>query len=68
MALMNLPERIPTEIIQLFSASEAWDYRLVPYGRKDSVVLCTGAKKYDRHPARRPTGTGSAADRAFWWS
>ena len=51
MALMNLPERIPTEIIQLFSASEAWDYRLVPYGRKDSVVLCAGERERDYTPA-----------------
>ena len=28
---MTFPERIPTEIVQLFSSAEAWNYRLVPY-------------------------------------
>ena len=38
-AAMTFPERIPTEIVQLFSSAEAWNYRLVPYARKDGTVL-----------------------------
>lgn len=42
---MTIPERIPTEIIQLFTSHEAWSYRLVPYARKgDGCVSCVGEK------------------------
>ena len=44
---MTLPERIPTEIVQLFSSTEAWSYRLVPYARKDGTVLCAGEQGRD---------------------
>ena len=44
---MTLPERIPTEIVQLFSSAEAWSYRLVPYARKDGTVLCAGEQGRD---------------------
>ena len=44
---MTLPERIPTEIVQLFSSAEAWSYRLVPYARKDGTVLCAGERGRD---------------------
>ncbi len=39
---MNLPERIPTEILQLLSAAEARQYRLLPYGVENSLLLCCG--------------------------
>lgn len=44
---MTLPERIPTEIVQLFASVEAWNYRLVPYARKDGAVLCAGERGRD---------------------
>ena len=44
---MTLPERIPTEIVQLFSSAEAWNYRLVPYDRRDGIVLCAGEQGRD---------------------
>ena len=44
---MTFPERIPTEIVQLFSSAEAWNYRLVPYARKDGAVLCAGERERD---------------------
>lgn len=44
---MIFPERIPTEIVQLFSSAEAWNYRLVPYARKDGTVLCAGEQGRD---------------------
>lgn len=44
---MTLPERIPTEIVQLFASAEAWNYRLVPYDRRDGVVLCAGERERD---------------------
>ena len=44
---MTLPERIPTEIVQLFSSAEAWSYRLIPYARKDGTVLCAGEQGHD---------------------
>ena len=44
---MTLPERIPTEIVQLFSSAEAWNYRLIPYARKDGTVLCAGEQGRD---------------------
>lgn len=44
---MTLPERIPTEIVQLFSSAEAWNYRLVPYDRRDGIVLCAGERGRD---------------------
>ena len=44
---MNLPERIPTEIVQLFSSAEAWNYRLVPYARKEETVFCAGEQDRD---------------------
>ena len=50
---MNLPERIPTEIIQLFTAAEAWSYRLVPYDRENGVVLCAGERDRDYDAARQ---------------
>lgn len=50
---MNLPERIPTEIIQLFSPAEAWDYRLVPYDRQDGSVLCAGEPGRDYTPTEQ---------------
>ena len=46
-AAMTFPERIPTEIVQLFSSAEAWNYRLVPYARKDGTVLCAGEQGRD---------------------
>lgn len=39
---MKFPDRIPTELIQLFTSSQAWEYRLVPYGRDAGTVLCAG--------------------------
>lgn len=50
---MNLPERIPTEIIQLFTAAEAWSYRLVPYDRRENAVLCAGERERDYEAARQ---------------
>ena len=50
---MNLPERIPTEIIQLFTAAEAWSYRLVPYDRRENAVLCAGERDRDYEAARQ---------------
>ena len=44
---MTLPERIPTEIVQLFASVEARNYRLVPYARKDGAVLCAGERGRD---------------------
>lgn len=44
---MTFPERIPTEIVQLFASAEAWNYRLVPYDRRDGVVLCAGERGRD---------------------
>lgn len=44
---MTLPERIPTEIVQLFASAEAWNYRLVPYDRRDGIVLCAGEQGRD---------------------
>ena len=44
---MTLPERIPTEIVQLFASAEAWNYRLVPYDRRDGIVLCAGERGRD---------------------
>lgn len=44
---MTLPKRIPTEIVQLFSSAEAWNYRLVPYDRRDGIVLCAGERGRD---------------------
>ena len=46
-AAMTLPERIPTEIVQLFASAEAWNYRLVPYDRRDGIVLCAGEQGRD---------------------
>ena len=46
-AAMTFPERIPTEIVQLFASAEAWNYRLVPYDRRDGVVLCAGERGRD---------------------
>ena len=37
---MNTVEKIPTEILQRFSAFHAWEYRLVPYEEKDGKLLC----------------------------
>lgn len=34
--------RIPTEIIQRFTPSQAWEYMLMPYGERDGVLECYG--------------------------
>ncbi|MFQ8806297.1 MAG: hypothetical protein ACLR8Y_15940 [Alistipes indistinctus] len=44
---MTFPERIPTEIVQLFSSAEAWNYRLVPYARKDGNRAGAGEQGRD---------------------
>lgn len=45
---MTIPQRIPTEVIQLFTSQEAWSYRLVPYVRQtDGTVRCVGEKQRD---------------------
>lgn len=44
---MELSRDIPTESIQLLSASEALEYRLVPCRRQGSFVTCLGAAGRD---------------------
>ena len=50
---MNLPERIPTEIVQLFTSAEAWSYLLVPYDRKGNTVVCAGERERDYESAKQ---------------
>lgn len=38
---------IPTEVVQLLSASEAGEYRLVPVRRQGTEVYCYGAESHD---------------------
>lgn len=44
---MELTRTIPTEAIQLLTASEASEYRLIPFHREDTEVRCYGAAKRD---------------------
>jgi general secretion pathway protein E/type IV pilus assembly protein PilB len=62
---MIIPERIPTELIQRFTASQAWEYMLVPFeangeaqsGAKsdaqDGGVSCFGAEGRDYAEVRQ---------------
>ena len=50
---MNLPERIPTEIVQLFTSAEAWSYLLVPYDREGNTVVCAGERERDYESAKQ---------------
>lgn len=38
-------QRIPTEILQLFSSKEAWEYFLVPFGQDGDLLRCYGDKE-----------------------
>lgn len=40
---MELNRNIPTEVVQLLTAAEAAEYRLVPFARRGSEVRCYGA-------------------------
>ena len=42
-----LTEHIPTEIIQLLSAAEAAEYRLLPCSRNNNIVRFYGAQRHD---------------------
>lgn len=42
-----LMEHIPTEIIQLLSAAEAAEYRLLPCSRNNNIVRFYGAQRHD---------------------
>ncbi len=44
---MAVVENIPTEIVQLLTAADAAQYRLVPYAREGTVVKCYGAEECD---------------------
>ena len=44
---MELTHTIPTEVIQLLSASEAGEYQLVPVRRQGADVCCYGAADRD---------------------
>lgn len=44
---MILNEHIPTEIIQLFSSSEARDYQLIPYQHSEELLQCYGKEEKD---------------------
>ena len=44
---MELTHPIPTEVIQLLSASEAGEYRLVPVRRQGADICCYGAAGRD---------------------
>ena len=61
---MTLPERIPTEIVQLFSSAEAWSYRLVPYDRRDGIVLCAGEQGRDYASASQEIEVLSGSNRS----
>lgn len=41
--------RIPTEVIQRFTATQAWEYMLVPYVITDNALVCYGdqSREYD---------------------
>ncbi len=42
--------RIPTEIVQLFTPEEAWEYNLLPYGKEGAVLCCYGNAERDYAP------------------
>lgn len=44
---MDLTRPIPTEVIQLLTASEAGEYRLVPYRREGGSLCCYGSAGHD---------------------
>jgi len=44
---MILNEHIPTEVLQIFSSSEARDYELIPYQRSEEQLQCYGKEKKD---------------------
>lgn len=44
---MELTHPIPTEVVQLLTAAEATEYRLVPYAREGMHVRCYGAAGED---------------------
>lgn len=44
---MKQPHTIPTEVIQLLTASEAFEYGLVPFRCQENTVGCYGSEKAD---------------------
>lgn len=48
---MITDRRIPTEIIQILTASQAWHYMLVPFDVNGQVVVCYGELGRDYHYA-----------------
>ena len=47
--MTTIKQHIPTEFIQKFTSSQAWEYLIVPYDMVNSVLLCYGQKdkQYD---------------------
>ncbi len=41
---MTIPDHIPTEIIQRFTAARAWEYMLVPFEAREGYLTCFGAE------------------------
>lgn len=48
---MELTRTIPTEVVQLLTAAEAAEYRLVPSQRQGNEVRCYGVDGHDYHRA-----------------
>ena len=44
---MSVDSKIPTEIIQRITATNAWEYRLVPYGDEGGKLVCYGQEGTD---------------------
>jgi general secretion pathway protein E/type IV pilus assembly protein PilB len=44
---MNPEIKIPTELLQRFPASIAWEYRLVPFEERDGRLVCYGDRDAD---------------------
>lgn len=40
-------EKIPTEIIQLFSSKQAWEYQLIPYKIERNILFCYATEGKD---------------------